>query len=115
MQHISQGKSSLGIDANIAALLSYLLVFASGMLFYVLERENKFVRFHATQSMITFTVFFVLGVNLRIMPLFGSSPLMLLGIIEVGVWIILMIKAYKGEYFKLPLIGNFAEKQSSRQ
>ncbi len=110
MKHISQGKSSLGMEANIAALLSYLLGAISGIIFYAIEKESKFVRFHALQSIVVFAAFFILGVILRILPFLGSFLLMLLGIIEVALWIILMVKAYKGEYFKLPLAGDFAER-----
>lgn len=111
MEHKSQGKSSLGMEANIAALLSYLLGFVSGAIFYAFEKKNKFVRFHALQSIVIFAAFFVLGLILRILPFIGRPLLMLLGIIEVVLWVILMIKAYKGEYFKLPFAGGFAERK----
>ncbi|MFA5096842.1 MAG: DUF4870 domain-containing protein [Candidatus Omnitrophota bacterium] len=113
MQHISQGKSSLGMEANLAALLSYLLGALSGAVVYALEKENKFVRFHAMQSMLVFAAFFILGVILKFLPMIGPALLMLTGIIEVGLWVILMIKAYKGEYFKLPLAGDFSERHTS--
>ena len=47
MESNNLGKASMGMEANIAALLSYFLGFITGILFYVLEKENKFVRFHA--------------------------------------------------------------------
>ncbi len=112
MEHISQGKSSLGIEANIAALLSYLLGLISGVIIYAVEKQSRFVRFHAMQSIVVFASFFVLGVSLKFLPLIGWPLLMLLGMIEVVLWVILMIKAYKGEYFKLPFAGDFAESHS---
>lgn len=112
IKHISQGKSSLGIEANIAALLSYLLGFITGIIFYVLEKESKFVRFHAMQSIIVFGSLFVLGVLAQFLPFIGFVIITLLGIAEIILWIILMIKAYKGEYFKLPIAGELAEKKS---
>jgi len=112
IKHISQGKSSLGIEANIAALLSYLLGFVTGIIFFVLERENKFVKFHALQSIITFGALFIFGVIVRFLPFIGFIIITLLGIVEIILWIILMIKAYQGEYFKLPLAGELALKKT---
>ena len=58
------GKSSLGLDPNVAALLSYLGGFVSGIIIFVLEKDNKFVRFHAMQSLILFGALFVLQIAL---------------------------------------------------
>lgn len=106
------GKTSLGMQANVAALLSYLLGFITGILFYVLEKENKFVRFHAMQSIVVFSALFVLGFVLGFIPLLGWFLLPLLWLANVIIWVILMVKAYQGEYFKMPLAGNIAEKSS---
>ena len=109
------GKTSTGIQPNVAGLLSYVLGFITGIVFFLIEKENKFVRFHAIQSMITFGGFFVL--SLMISVVFGFAPQMswginsLLGVLQLVVWIVLMIKAYQGEFFKLPVIGDIAEKQ----
>jgi uncharacterized membrane protein len=107
-----QGKSSLGLEANVAALFSYLLGFITGIIFYVLEKENKFVRFHAMQSIVTFGAFFVVSIALGIFPFVGWILINLLSIASVILWVLLMIKAYNGEYFKLPVAGDIAEKNS---
>ncbi|MDD5568036.1 MAG: DUF4870 domain-containing protein [Candidatus Omnitrophica bacterium] len=112
MKHVSQGKSSLGMEANIAAVLSYLFGFITGLIFYILEKENKFVRFHALQSIIVFGFLFMAGVVAGFLPLVGFRIITLVGIIEIILWIILMIKAYQGEYLELPIIGEFARKKS---
>ncbi|MCX5695947.1 MAG: DUF4870 domain-containing protein [Candidatus Omnitrophica bacterium] len=112
MTHKSQGKSSLGMEANIAALLSYLLGFVSGIIFYALEKENKFVRFHAMQSIVVFAFLFVLNMVVKLLPLIGWTISTLLGIIGIVIWVLLMVKAYNGEYFKLPVAGEIAEKNS---
>ena len=112
MEYKNQGKSALGMEANIAALLSYLLGFISGIIFYALEKENKFVRFHAMQSMVVFAFLFILNIVARVLPILGGAISTLLGIIGIVVWIILIIKAYQGEYFKLPVAGDIAEKNS---
>jgi uncharacterized membrane protein len=107
-----QGKSSTGINANLAALLSYLLGFITGIIFYSLEKENKFVRFHALQSIVTFASLLVLNFIFKLLPVVGWAFVSLLGIMSILLWIILMFKAYRGEYFKLPFAGRIAEQNS---
>ncbi len=66
MKKANLGKTSTGIHAEMAALLCYILGFITGIIFYVIEKDNKFVRFHAMQSIITFGGFFVIGIALSI-------------------------------------------------
>ncbi len=103
-------KTSLGLDENVEGLLCYLLGFITGIVFYVLEKESKFVRFHAMQSIVVFVGIFVLQNVLAFIPLFGWMISWLIGILAFVLWIILMIKAYQGEMFKVPIAGDFAEK-----
>lgn len=105
------GKTSTGIQANVAGLLCYLLGVVTGVVFILIEKENKFVRFHAMQSIVVFGVLFVLGVALGFLPVVGLPLLPVLWIFEIVLWVVLMIKAYQGEHFKLPIAGDFAEKQ----
>ena len=105
------GKTSTGINPTVAGLLSYLLGFVTGIIFLVIEKENRFVRFHAMQSIFTFGFFFVLNVILHIIPFIGWAMIPILGIVTMIVWILLMVKAYKGEYYKLPVIGDMAEQK----
>jgi uncharacterized membrane protein len=80
----------------------------------VLEKESKFVRFHAMQSIAVFLALFVINIVLGIILSISIVGLMLfplIYLIEVILWIFLMYKAYKGEKFKLPVVGDFAEKQ----
>ena len=111
MEKKDLGKTSMGLEANVAALLSYLLGFITGIVFFIIEKDNKFVRFHALQSIITFGILFVLGFVLGFMPFIGYMLGYLMWVIDIILWIILMIKAYQGEKFKLPIIGDIAEKQ----
>jgi uncharacterized membrane protein len=120
------GKTSTGIQANVAGLLSYLLGWLTGLIFFLIEKENKFVRFHAMQSMIVFGGLFVFQIAIGIFtgifaaigvgflaPLFSviTGLVALLGFI---LWILLMIKAYQGEMFKLPIAGDIAEKNTQK-
>lgn len=103
------GKSSTGLKPNVAALLSYIAGFVSGIVFLVIEKENKFVRFHALQSTITFGAIFVLQWVFSYVFFVGALvPIISLG--SLVLWIILMIKSYQGEMFKLPVIGDIVEK-----
>jgi uncharacterized membrane protein len=107
-------KTTLGIDENIEAALCYFLGFITGILFFVLEKESKFVRFHAMQSISIFIPLFVINVVLGFILAISVVGLMLfplIYLIELLLWIFLMYKAYKGEKFKLPAVGDFAEKQ----
>lgn len=112
MEEKDLGKTSTGIKANVAALLSYVLGFITGIIFYILEKENKFVRFHAMQSIIALGGLWVLSIIVMFMPFIGVFLVPVINILWVVLWIILMIKAYQGERFKLPVIGDFAEKKS---
>lgn len=105
-------KSSLGIDANLAALLTYVLGFFTGIAFLVLEKENKYVRYHAMQSTLVFASIMVINVALSVIPFFGPLiTIFLIGPAAVILWLVLMYKAYNNERFKFPIIGDIAEKQ----
>jgi len=104
------GKSSTGLQPNVAALLSYLAGFITGIIFFAIEKDNKFVRFHAMQSIITFGVLFALQFVLGITVVLAIL-IPIIGILSLILWVILMIKAYQGEMFKLPIIGEIAEKK----
>ncbi len=109
----ANGKTSLGLRPNIEALLCYLLGWITGLIFLLLERESRFVRFHAIQSAITFG-----ALNAVFLIMFWISPLLLgMGLVVVigislGLWLVLMNKAYRGQWHKLPWVGDFAEKRA---
>ena len=105
------GKSSVGLDENVAGLLCYAAWFVTGIIFLVVEKESKFVKFHALQSIITFGFFTVVGWFIGIIPFIGWLIALLIWPLEVVLWILLMIKAYNKEWFKLPIIGDIVEKQ----
>ena len=106
-------KSSTGLDENIAGLLCYVLGWVSGLVFFLLEQENKFVRFHAIQSILVFGVLNIALIVLGWIPVFGMVFSGLIGVLGFVLWIILIIRAYQGVKFKLPWSGNLAEKWAS--
>ena len=108
---MSKKDTELGLDENVEGLLCYVLGWVTGLIFLVLEKENNFVRFHAGQSLVVFLGIFVVGIVIGWIPIIGwlISPLLfLLGFV---LWIILMVKAYQGEKYELPYIGDFVKKQ----
>jgi len=126
-------KSSTGLDENLAALLSYVFGWISGLIFFLMEKDSRLVRFHAMQSIllgaaaiVIFVVFWIVAVVSSLVVGYISGILggivwivMMLvgGALGIGIFvaaIISLIKAYQGQYFKLPVIGNYAEKFSTK-
>ncbi len=103
-------KTALGINENIEGLLCYILGFITGILFLLLEKENKFVRFHAMQSIVLSIVIIVFNFVVGLIPVVNMLMLILWPV-ELLLVLFLMYKAYLGEKYKLPTIGDFAEKQ----
>ncbi|MBF0252399.1 MAG: DUF4870 domain-containing protein [Candidatus Omnitrophica bacterium] len=114
MSNENLGKTSVGIQANIEAFLCYLGGFITGIIFYIVEKENKFVRFHAVQSTVTFGGLFIVNLASRlILPgALYSLISLLVGILSLILWVVLMVKAYSGEKYKLPIAGEVAEEKS---
>ena len=97
-----------GIDPKLAALLSYIWIV--GIVFLIISKD-KFVRFHALQSIFLGITFFVLTVIVTLIPFMVFFSWLLYPAYLVLV-IIMMMKAYAGEKYKLPVIGDMAEKNS---
>lgn len=108
-------KTSSGLEENVAGLLTYVLGFVTGIIFLLIEKENKFVRFHAMQSIVVFGAFFVISVVLNVVPVIGTIvSVLILPPLSLIVWIVLMVKAYQGNRYKLPIAGDFSEKQLAK-
>lgn len=130
---VQTAKSSTGLDENLAALLAYVFNWVSGLVFFIIEKNSRLVRFHAMQSILLTATAIVGGLVLwfgwvvitlilaQIADVLGTLVGLVLGLL-IGVfylgiliaWIMCLIKAYQGQFFKLPVIGNFAEKFSSK-
>jgi uncharacterized membrane protein len=126
-------KSSTGLEENIAALLSYIFGWVSGLIFFLIEKDSRLVRFHAMQSILlnvsfgvlAFVLWIVLFILLLIFAQISDALVTLFSILSVLVWLVFvvgiliavimcLVKAFQGQYFKLPIIGNFAEKFSAK-
>mgnify|MGYP001309673171 CR=1 FL=1 len=101
----------LGVTENLEALLCYVFFWPTGLAFLLAEKNNAFVRFHALQSLVTFLGLFIIGTVLGFIPILGLLVNALLWILSIVLWILLMFKAYKGERYKLPVVGDFVEQQ----
>jgi len=127
------GKSSTGLDENIAALLSYVFGWVSGLIFFLIEKDSRLVRFHAMQSLlfnvlaaviaialwiVLFVVFLIVsqvsGALATILSLISVLVWLVFGVAILAGWVLCLVKAFGGQYFKLPVIGNFAEKFSTK-
>jgi len=136
MQNMSDGKTALGLDANVGALICYVGNLACGLplgLIYsiivvVSDKTNKVTRFHAFQSIFLSILGFVISIPLYIllgiamaansmvmMAVVGlfSLVLMVVGLALLYFWIMAAIKAYNGEIYKIPVVGNFADQYSN--
>ncbi len=112
-----------GLEPNIAAFLGYLVIILA-VVWLVLEpyKNDRFVRFHAFQALACWVAVVVLSIGLTILSIIIAFipgvnllaiviwPVFSLAIFVV--WILLMVKAYQKEMWKLPLIGDFAAKMA---
>jgi uncharacterized membrane protein len=101
-------KATFGLDENIASALTYVLGFITGIIFFLVEKENKTVRFNAMQSIIVFLGLFIVAMVISFIP-FVNMLVLVIWIVELVLWIVLIIKSYQGEKFKLPIVGDLAE------
>jgi uncharacterized membrane protein len=113
-----------GLTDNLAGLVCYVLGFITGVLFLVIQpyNRNKFIRFHAFQSiffniaMIALMIgLSIIGVALHMIPMMWALMGLLHLVVWLGslaIWILLLIKAYQGQRWKVPIIGDMAEKQA---
>lgn len=109
-QETSEEVSSTNLEPNVAGLLCYLGTWITGIIFILIEQKNRFVRFHATQSIIVFGILMITSAILKQIPFVGWFFSLIIGVLTFILWIVLMVKAYKGELYKLPLAGDIAER-----
>lgn len=130
MQNMSGGKTALGLDANVGAMLCYLPVCAISLIYSIIvlvtDKTNKTVRFHAFQSLLLTAIYVVLIFGVMIVGgvlvaatnsgILGSLVGLFYGAIILGflaLMIIGCVKAFQNSSYKLPVIGDMAEKWSN--
>jgi uncharacterized membrane protein len=138
MQNMTSGKTALGLDNNIGALICYVgnFICMAGLIYSIIvitqDKTNKLPRFHAFQSVIlsvaSLIVFVPLGIIMFIVSLVLSAVSTTVSMLVMGVVGLVMcvvglamfyfvvmaaINAYKGEIYKIPFVGDYAEKYSN--
>ncbi len=108
-QRMTAGGSSTRLQPNVAGLLCYVGGWISGIVFLVIEQRNRWVRFHALQSIVTFAALTVAGALLGAIPYAGDVFGIIIGILAFTLWVVLMVKTYQGELYKVPLAGQVIE------
>lgn len=127
-----KAESSLNLEENVASMICYIGTFVTGFIFFLLEKKNKTIRFHAMQSILTFLPLMIITnviwwigrpkwtYGYGMYGIGGFSPGIpallwvsyILWLLTGVLWLILVIKSYQGEKFKLPVIGDIAEKHA---
>ena len=102
-------ETSVNMEPNLAGLLCYVFGWVTGIIFFIIEQKNNWIRFHAAQAIVTFGTLTVAGIILGWIPVIGPFFSAVIGITSFVLWIILMVKAYNGERFKVVWAGDVAE------
>lgn len=105
--------SSTNLDPKVAGLLCYALTFITGIIFLVVEKQSRFVKFHAMQSIIVFGLLTVANIFFSWIPFIGPLGSFIVGVLSFVLWIVLMLMALQGKWFKVPFLGDFAEQQAN--
>lgn len=104
-----------GMDENVAGALAYLVIVA--IVWLVLEpyNKNRFVLFHSIQAIALAVVSMGISIVLGMIPILGWIVLLFFPLVMFVVWVICFVKAFRGEMFKLPILGDFAEQQANQK
>ena len=116
---VAQAATGGGLDDNVAGALAYVTIIPA-IIFLVLEPYNRkrFIRFHSFQCLFFAVAWTVLWIGLEIIahiPFLGWMTILVWPLVSLAgfvIWLILVLKAYQGQMFKLPVIGDMAEKQA---
>jgi len=107
-------KATFGLEENVASAACYVLVWVTGIIFLLVEKENKTVKFHAWQSIATFlplTILMWIVSSLWFIFFYIYWLVWVIDLIMFILWLVLMYKAYTGEKFMVPIAGAFAASQ----
>lgn len=121
----SSGPTSTGVDPRLSAILCYTAWWVSGLVFLIIEQQHKGVRFHAAQSLIVFGALSILiavlstasvGMLVVSAAAFQAARLFvyLVWLAAVFLWLLIMVKAFKGETFRVPFAADWADKLTVR-
>ena len=108
-QTAAEDAPTLNLPQNVAALLCYSVLWITGIIFLILEKKDKVVSFHAIQSIVVFGGPTIASAVLSWIPYAGGFIGTVIAILTFLLWIVLMVKAYQGERYKVPVAGDIAE------
>ena len=97
--------------SNVLAVVAYLFGAFSGLLLLLIERRDRYARFHAWQSLLGSVGVAIVGLIVGSVPGAGRPMLWLLSFVAFVVWCVLLFKAMTGQRYKLPYVGEFADRQ----
>lgn len=117
----AEGPTSTGLDPKLAGLLCYILGFVTGLIFFLVEKTNGTVRFHAAQSIVFSVTSIVIVAMLSLASIVAMTISWSLGnlvnvasmVVWLGIfilWVVLLVKGYTGERWRLPVLGEAAER-----
>lgn len=124
MESAGQKTGGTGLAPNIASLLCYIFAPVTSIIFLLIEKENADVKFHAWQGTVFGAAVILLNIVLnifgfllgRMADFLGALILgFLLPVLWIGVfvlWVVLLVKAYQGERWKIPVLGDIAAQKS---
>jgi uncharacterized membrane protein len=101
-------------NENLMGAAAYLLGFVTGIILLLVEKQSKFVRFHAMQSTILYGGIFIVNIALGFIPILGWLAGLILSFVAFILWIMCMWKAFQGEMYKVPFVGDIAEQQLAK-
>ena len=108
-------KSTTGLEDNLAGFLCYVAGFITGIVFLIVEKKSSFVKFHAMQSTIIFLGLAIIPIILGFIPIRRPIINLLVILVEIVfliLWILLPVKALRGERYGLPIVGRIAEQKA---
>jgi uncharacterized membrane protein len=116
------GPTTINMEPNVTAGLSYLIgMGVAGLIFILIEKQNRFARFHAVQSILLTASTIILWIAIvaisNSQPSFVSLFACLLDLLALGafiLWLICVINAFRGKYFKIPFLGDYAQRWTHR-
>lgn len=112
--------TSTGLEPNVASLLAYAFGWLSGLALYLMETENREVRFHAAQSILLCIALLVVYIPLFILgfvPVIGFLAwlaTLAVGVGAFGLWVYMLVQGWNLNHVKLPMIGDMAEQWAAR-
>lgn len=111
---VAVAPAASGLTDNIAGMLAYVTIIPA-IVFLLMEpyNRNRFIRFHSFQCIFLFVALVAIHLVLMIIPFIGWVISLLVDLGALVLWIVLLLKAYQGQKFKVPVIGDMAEKQAN--